>query len=1184
MFTELSLEDNLKIDSLCDAFETEWTPESSLIFKPYLDQCAPHLHRGAVQELIKVDLELRFSNGLAIAPDLYQDQLPEFSDVIQKTVESSKVELDTLLFPQQASEKVESVHEAKPDATTELPEEHFGRFIILKELGKGAFGTVYLAQDPLLDRKVALKLPRLERRDTEGINRFLSEAQIAAQLHHPNIVAVWERGEIKEQFYISSAYVKGETLEDCLKTHPPDLKQKVIWIRDLALALQYAHEQNIIHRDIKPANIQVNEHHQPMIMDFGLAKRTNLAVDQTTDGQVMGTPAYMSPEQARGIVADIGPETDQYSLGAVFYQILMGEPRLTGTAYEIIKTLQNYPAPPTIQLVKQQIPADLIAVCQKMLQPVSSDRYESSLAASDDLTRWLDGRSVSVRKISQTERIFNWARRNKVVSSLLGLVFAILSTSLLMISLALFEASDAREAAEDNLTVARTQEAIAVNEKKKAEIEKEKAEISGAAQRIEASQSKLLLAGYEIRAGRFYEALSYLSALPKPDRNWVWKLQSSRIPKEICRIDDFKKYNFVSPRVVLSPDGKLVSISLSLPADKTYHHPRMETSIFDAQTGKFLHEIQINDYHIAIAMTDGFTTDSRYLIILFQKSFPLGPDSTLGVFDIQQNKIIKYYGPVRNAHLSPFHANEIVLQRNSKEDSKQVEYLTWNFLTDKKTDFGSGPYVALENFSVNSGQTEIAFRSPEKVDIKLLKEGKSPFAEIFQRLNADHHNLSIDQTQIVGRLQDSWYWKSKRKTVVPGKSVIVELPSKLVTVLENDPAVASLFDFSFNFSFSDDNKYAMLNASKSTSMLYERKQFCWWNRKSGEYVGKAIGQGVSRDGKRYASIENRSVVIRETPKHLRRFQSEAIESTLARWNPLHPSPRTQARPIVFYWKEKPWVFISHRNGSDIVDSERNIVTRKRAFPHPYYHIAKVAVHHKSGNIAYYRTKDKAEVLSLRTGKIIARLPCGKFTSNAFLAFHPDGTKLIGGDAEGLIIWSIAKQNIIEKIPHAKCKVGIQGNMHFNANGKFLSVFSTGYQSVILEKDTWVDQAQKISEVLFKISLSPDGSLLANADINGQISIFDFHSGKVIHQIETDAQYATPVFHPTQPLLIVGRNDGRLLMYSTKNWRLVFDEALPVGRVEEIKFSESGDAFAVSVETFTTRRWFEFSILKHKSGN
>lgn len=1174
MFAELSLEDNLKIDSLCDAFESEWTPESSLTFKPYLDRCAPHLHRGAVQELIKVDLELRFSNGIEIVPELYQNQLPEFSDVIQKTVESSKVELNTLLFPQQTSEIDQHIHETKPNASKETPEENFGRFKLLEELGHGAFGTVYRAYDPTLDRVVALKLPRLERRDTESINRFLSEAQIAAQLHHPNIVAVWERGEIKEQYYISSAYVKGETLEDCLKTHQPVLKQKVIWIRDLALALHYAHEQNIIHRDIKPANIQVNENNHPMIMDFGLAKRTNLSVDQTTDGQVMGTPAYMSPEQARGIVAEIGPETDQYSLGAVFYQLLVGEPRLKGSVYEIIKTLQNHPAPPTIHLVKQKIPtdlipADLIAVCQKMLQPVSSDRYESSLAASDDLTRWLDGRSVSVRKISQTERIFNWARRNKVVSSLLGLVLAILSTSLIMISLALFEASDAREEAEDNLTIARTQEAIAVNEKKKAEI-------SEVSQRIEASQSKLLLAGYEIRAGRFYEALSYLSALPKPDRNWVWKLQSSRIPKEICRIDNFKKYNFVSPRVVLSPDGKLVSISLSLPADKTYNHPRMVTSIFDAQTGKFLHEIHINDYHIAEALTDGFTTDSRYLIIQFQKNFPHGPENTLGVFDIQQKNIVKFYGPVLNARLSPFNANEIVLQRNSKEDSKKVEYLTWNFLTDKEANFGIGPYVSLNSFSVNSGQTEIAFRSPEKVDVKLLKEGKSPLAGIFQRLNANHHNLSKDQKRIVGRLQESWYWKSKRKTVVPGKSVIVELPSKLVTVLENDPAVATLFDFSFNFSFSDDNKYAMLKASKSTSMLYERKQFCWWNCHSGEYLGKAIGQGVSRDGNRYASIENRSVVIRETPKHLRRFQSEAIESTLARWHPLHPSPRTEARPIVFYWKEQPWVFISHRHGNDVVDRERNTVTRKRAFPHPYFRISKVAVHHKSGNIAYYRVKDKVEVLSLKTGKIVARLPCGNFPSSAFLTFHPDGTKLIGGDAEGLIIWSITEQKILEKIPHTKCLMGMQGKMEFNSSGNFLSVFSTGYQSVILEKDTWVDQAKKISKVLFKITLSPDGSLLANADINGQITIFDFHSGKVLHQIETDAQYATPQFHPKEPLLIVGRNDGRLLMYSTKNWRLVFDEALPVGRVEEIKFSESGDAFAVSVETHKTRRWFEFS--------
>jgi len=335
MFTELSLEDNLKIDSLCDAFETEWTPESSLIFKPYLDQCSPHLHRGAIQELIKVDLELRFSNGLAIAPDLYLGQIPEFSDVIQKVVESSKIELDTLLFQQQASEKDQQIQEAKPNTSKEISAEHFGRFVILKELGKGAFGTVHLAYDPLLDRKVALKLANSQNFDQERIDRFLDEAQIAAQLHHPNIVVIWERGEIEQQFYISSAFVEGDTLAQKLSDKQVNTERIVAWIQDLAQALQYAHEENIIHRDIKPANIMINEHQRPMIMDFGLAKRIDNSPNRTTDGSILGTPAYMSPEQARGNQSEMGPQTDQYSLGSIFYEMLTGTQLYSGSVHKI---------------------------------------------------------------------------------------------------------------------------------------------------------------------------------------------------------------------------------------------------------------------------------------------------------------------------------------------------------------------------------------------------------------------------------------------------------------------------------------------------------------------------------------------------------------------------------------------------------------------------------------------------------------------------------------------------------------------------------------------------------------------------------------------------------------------------------------------------------------------------------
>jgi tRNA A-37 threonylcarbamoyl transferase component Bud32 len=207
-----------------------------------------------------------------------------------------------------------------------------GRFTVKQLLGRGAFGNVYKALDEELDRSVAVKVPRAgyfgAKEDEE---RFLREARSAARLRHPGIVAVHEIGNDRGVPYIVSEFVESRTLAELIAESRPGFRESAALTASIAEALDFAHAQGVVHRDIKPGNLLIDRAGQPHISDFGLARRGDEDVTVTIDGQILGTPAYMSPEQALGDTAKVGPRSDQYSLGVVLYELLTGERPFRGS-------------------------------------------------------------------------------------------------------------------------------------------------------------------------------------------------------------------------------------------------------------------------------------------------------------------------------------------------------------------------------------------------------------------------------------------------------------------------------------------------------------------------------------------------------------------------------------------------------------------------------------------------------------------------------------------------------------------------------------------------------------------------------------------------------------------------------------------------------------------------------------
>lgn len=265
-------------------------------------------------------------------------------------------------------------------ARPKLAGDTFGRYRILKTLGEGAMGSVYLALDNQLQRKVALKIPKVNAKEQfRFIERFLREARSAATLNHPNICPVYDVGEIDGVHFITMGYIQGHSLADFVNPDKPQNERNIATVmRKIALALHDAHANGLVHRDVKPANVMIDHRNEPIIMDFGLARHIDDEEDArlTRDGAILGSPAYMSPEQIEGRADKIGPACDIYALGVVMYELLTGQLPYQGTVASIIGQILSK-EPPHPSRLRPSISQRLGDICLKAMSKEINQRFAS---------------------------------------------------------------------------------------------------------------------------------------------------------------------------------------------------------------------------------------------------------------------------------------------------------------------------------------------------------------------------------------------------------------------------------------------------------------------------------------------------------------------------------------------------------------------------------------------------------------------------------------------------------------------------------------------------------------------------------------------------------------------------------------------------------------------------------------
>ena len=1009
-----------------------------------------------LEELLLLELESLHKAGRLPTADQWRNRFPEHQAVVNKVLIKSAQWHSTLEA---------SADDTAPDSFPNVP-----GYEIVRLLGRGAMGIVFLAKQQSLRRLVALKIVAPGADHQHASSAMRREAEAIARLRHPNIVQVFEIGEVHGKSYLTIEYVEGKSLRELLVDGPIAPRMAAELLDQVAKAVHHAHVNGIIHRDLKPANILLTQAVDqpasparsslsppqlvPKVADFGLAMYLD-AMHITPSQSLLGTPKYMAPEQAERLEPeDIGPSTDVYALGAIFFELLTGRtPFDSASTWNLLKLISTGKVIFPVDTI-YRVPADLKAVCLKCLEKSPQDRYGSALELANDLQCYLSGYPVAARRSTRLELFTKFVARNRILStSILTILLMLVAASVSITVFALRESSARRRAEEATASI----DALRRNE------------------RLQVYWANLHLAQQAWRGARVDHMRQYLeqaiTATPDAEElrdfewNYLWK--QANAPKLV-----FSKHQNLS-NVAFSSDGKSIA------------SPDVTGSIrvFARNTGDLQFELAGRGAVQSVA----FSPDGKMLAVAKR-------DGWLYLWDLESQKIVRQWRgheyPPRTLTFSP--------------DGQQLTSC------DEKD--------SVTSWNVEDGQTRWTFSQPDLHPTGLSYDMQGHRVAVGGGLG-NVTMLDADTGQILTTISAHTNWLTGVAFHPNSQQIATsseDRTAKVWNVADGSLAfeLVGHDDVVTGVAYSPDG--LTIGTSSRDGMVK------LWDAKTGEHRMNLLGHSnwvmslsFASDGQQVASVSiDATACVWSTDLN-------AEMRTLVRRN----VPLT----CVTYDPSAQRMIIGDLQGGLTICNATDGSIYHEIAAHQY-NLSDVEVIPHSHLIATCGQDHLVKIWNMETGELL-RVLKGHTAHIRALAVAPDGRKLYTASEDKTVrVWDVesGEENHQLKLPHSQLAMALSpdGSVLATSGTKRIGIWET-------TNWTNIKQLDGHTHVISSLAFSPDGQILASGGTDRAICLWNVKAGKLIHKLLGHSNLVTSLsFNRSGRRLASGSHDCTVRLWDT----------------------------------------------------